>query len=267
MTRSEVLALARPFLASAREHRLTTHATAIAFRLLVAVVPLAILAAALLSIFGLEDVWTDSIAPAVKERVTSPTFSAIDYAVFQIFGTPKLPLVVAASALLLWEVTRAVRAVTVALNEIHDDDEDRPWWRLTLVTLALAVAVSVLAMGAFLLVVVGGRTGTWAAALLRWPLAIVLLGVAVALLLRYAPREQPQPRWASLGSAAIVAAWLVLSLGFGYWVTSVANYKSPIGTLLAVLVVTAYALVTSAVFIAGAELDELLRTGKVGRRR
>lgn len=260
MNRQRVLSLGRPLLAAAREHRLTTHATAIAFRLLVALVPIVILAAAILSMLGLEDVWRESITPPVKERVTSPTYSAIDAAIHQIFGASKPPLLAAALALLLWEASRAVRAVSNALNEIHDAREQRPWWRVTLVTLGLAVAVSGLVIGAFLVTIVGGRTGTWISTVLRWPLAILLLGVAVALLLRYAPSEQPNARWVSAGSAAIVGGWLILSLAFGFWVAEVANYKSPIGTLLAVLVVTAYALGTAAVFIVGAELDELLRT-------
>lgn len=254
------VALARPLLESAREHRLTTHATAIAFRILVALVPLAILGAALLSVFGLEDVWTDSIAPAVKERVTAPVFSAIDYSVFRIFGSAKAPVVAAALALLLWEAIRAVRAVSNALNEIHDAVEERPWWRVTLVTLGLAASTSVLIVTALLVVIVGGRADGIAAAVLRWPVAVVLLGLAVALLLRYAPAEHPEPSWASAGSAAIVLGWLALSIAFGLWSAYVANYRSAIGTLVAFLALTAYTLATAAVFIAGAELDELLRT-------
>ncbi|HKO74400.1 MAG TPA: hypothetical protein VJU01_03725, partial [Gaiellaceae bacterium] len=45
-------------------HSLLTYASAIAFRALVAVVPLTLLGLALLGTLGLEDVWTDTIAPA-----------------------------------------------------------------------------------------------------------------------------------------------------------------------------------------------------------
>jgi membrane protein len=260
----ELAALVRPVRQAAREHRLTTHATAIAFRLLVALVPLVLLGVALLGALGLEDVWRTSIATELDHRFTKPVFEAMDYSAQEIFRSDALGLIALASLLLLWEATRAVRAVSNALNEIHDVEERRPWWRVTLVTLALAVATSLLTVAAALVVIVAPRAVSGGAPELafgigRWPVAIVLLGVAVALLVRYAPADHPEPRWASAGSAAIVASWLLLSLGFGFWVTTVASYKSAAGTLTAFLVLTAYVLALSAAFLVGVELDEALR--------
>jgi membrane protein len=249
---------------SAKAHRLTTHAAAVAFRVLVALVPLLLLGIAMLGVLGLEDVWTDSIAPALQERLTSPVFVAVDYSVDEILAGPKLGLVTLAFVLLLWETSRAVRAVTLALNEIHDVDEHRSRIRLGLLTFVLALVASGLVVTSALVVVAAPRAaGGVLGALLslaRWPAAVLLLGVAVAMLLRYAPAEHPEPRWASAGSAAIVGGWLALSAGFGFWVTSLASYRSAAGTLVAFLVLTAYVLALSAVFLAGAELDEALRT-------
>jgi uncharacterized BrkB/YihY/UPF0761 family membrane protein len=43
------------------------------------------------------------------------------------------------------------------------------------------------------------------------------------------------------------------------WSTQIANYKTGLGTLTAVLVLTAYTMVVAYVFLLGAQLDELLR--------
>jgi membrane protein len=260
----ELLALGRPLAEAARKHRLTTHATAIAFRVLVALVPLVLLGIALLGAFGLEDVWTRSIAPELHDRFTTPVFEAIDYSARRIFGSPKVGLILFASLLLLWEAVRAVRAVSNALNDVHEVRERRRGWRLFLLTLGLAVAASGLVIGAALELIVAPRLASGGGVdvvltVARWPLAVLLLGVAVALLIRYAPAEHPQPRWASAGSAVIVGSWLALSAGFGVWTTSVASYKSAAGTLLAFLVLTTYVLSLSAAFLVGVELDEALR--------
>jgi membrane protein len=259
----DLVSLARPVVECARTHRLTTHATAIAFRLLVALVPLVLLGVALLGALGLESTWDNSIAPPLQERLSGPVFRAIDYSVQEIFRHSQLGLLAFASLLLLWQAMRGVRAVTNALNTIHEVEERRPWRRLTLVTLGLAVAVSLLVITATLVVIVAPRVHDDVLHVLfglgRWPVAVVLLGVAVGLLVRYAPAEHPDVKWASAGSATIVAGWLLLSLGFGFWVTVVANYKSAVGNLASFLVLTAYVLATSAVFLVGAELDEELR--------
>jgi uncharacterized BrkB/YihY/UPF0761 family membrane protein len=78
--------LGRRLASASAEHQLTTYASAIAFRSLVALVPLTLLGLALLSEFGLQGVWRDSIAPAVKAHATQPAYDAIDFSVEKIFA-------------------------------------------------------------------------------------------------------------------------------------------------------------------------------------
>jgi uncharacterized BrkB/YihY/UPF0761 family membrane protein len=86
----------------------------------------------------------------------------------------------------------------------------------------------------------------------------------VTLLFRYAPAEKPEMRWASVGSFLVIATWLVASALFRGWVTEVANFRSPTGSLTVFLLLTAYILVTATIFLIGAEVDE--RARKKSRR-
>ena len=240
------------------------YAGAVAFRVLIALVPLVLLALGLLGALGLEDVWTDSIAPEIQDRVTAPVFTAIDFAVDRIFASSSAGLIAFASLLLLWELSRAVRVIMVAFNEIHEVEEHRSWRRLLADTLGLAVAIG-LALVASMLVVtvlprlVSGGLAQAGLTVVAWAAAIVLLGFAMGLLIRYAPAEQPQPRWASAGSALVVGTWVMASLAFGWWAGSVANYESAPGVLLAFLLLTAYVLVSSAILLLGVLVDERAR--------
>jgi membrane protein len=266
MTLRELRRQAGPVREAYGRHGLATHAAAVAFRLLVALVPLTLLGIALLGALGLEDVWNDEIAPQLEDRLQLQVFSGIDYVVNDILSQPAGGLIAFAAALLLWHTARGVRAVTRALNTIHEVEDRRPPLHVLAVTLGLSLAVGGLVIAATLVTVVGGRVG-WLAATVRWPVAVVLLGLAVALLVRYAPAEHPEPRWASIGSAVIVGGWLVLSVLFGIWVRDVASYESAVGALLAFLVLTAYVLALSGVFLVGVELDEALRQGRPTTRR
>jgi membrane protein len=254
---------ARPLTRALREHRIGTHTGAIAFRVLVSLVPLVLLGLALLGMLGLEDVWTDSLAPAVQERVSAPVFTAIDFSVEEIFRSDSAGLIAFASLLLLWELSRAVRAVMVALNVIHDVDESRSAARVLATTVALAVAIGLAVVGSVLAVTVLPRLGEGVGRVLltvaAWLVAVALLMLVVALLVRYAPAEHPSPSWASAGSLLIVGTWVVASLLFGWWAGSVADYGSAVGSLTAFLFLTAYVLVSSAIFLVGVELDELGR--------
>lgn len=250
-----------------REHGLGVYTTAIAFRVLVSLVPLTLLGIGLLGAFGLDDVWKDTVFPELEKRLSQPVAQAIDYVANDIFETGGPWLILFACVLFLYDTALGVRMAQRSLNAIHRVDEQRGSWRAAAAVVALAVACDLLFLAAFGAVVAGGRLDGWVLEVARWPVALVLLGAGVGLLLRYAPSEQPEPRWASLGGAVIVCGWLVASALFGVWVTSVASYKSAIGNLTAFLVLTAYTLVVSGIFVFGAQLDETLRTQRNGRSR
>lgn len=244
-------------------HSLLTYASAIAFRALVAVVPLTLLGLALLGTLGLEDVWTDTIAPALESHLTQPVSHAIDFTVQQIFTSDKAPLIALSVALVVWDMTWAMNVVMQALNRIHEVEERRSKLRRVGVAAGLGVAVVACLVAAVLVQsvapsVTDGALDT-ALSILRWPVAIFFLWAALTLLFRYAPAEKPEFRWASGGSLLVIATWLVASALFRGWVTEVANFKSATGSLTVLLVLTSYILVSATIFLVGAEVDELAR--------
>ena len=246
-----------------RERDLLTYASAIAFRGIVALVPLALLGLGLLGALGLQDVWVDTLAPALESRFTTPVYVGIDYSVERILASGTAGLIAFAAALLLWDLVWAVGAVMSALNRIHDVEERRSSQRRLLVRLWLAAVVGACLIGAALVVLAAPKLGGGALDLLlgigRWIVSVTLLGLAVGLLFRYAPAERPQAKWASAGSALVIASWVVASVLFRLYVDTVADFETAIGSLTVFLVLTAYVLTSSMIFVVGAQLDELLR--------
>jgi membrane protein len=249
---------------AAAENKLLTYASALAFRALVSLIPLTLLGVALLGVFGLTDVWTDSVAPAIEGHLTKPVFEAIDFSVQKIFSSEGAGLIAFALLLLTWNMTWAVRTIMEALNAIHDVDEARPLWRRVLLAIGLGIAVGVCVVGSFLVVTAAPRLGAdgtldYLLVAGRWIVAIALLALAVGVLMRYAPAERPEPRWASAGSVLVIVVWIGASLLFGWYVSSLANFETAVGNLTVLLVLTAYVFTSSAIFFVGAQLDEFLR--------
>jgi membrane protein len=260
--RARLRAIAAEIAARFGDHHLWTYASAISFRAIVALVPLTLLGLGLLSALGLEDFWADSIAPPIRDHATAPVYGGIDYSVERIFSSSAASLIAIAAALLLWDMAWAVTTTMEALNEIHDVEEPRPWWRRYLVASLLAAAVIVCLVAAVLAVVLGPRPEGVLHVVFgigRWPAAALLVGLAVALLVRYAPAEHPQPRWASAGSTLVVGSWIVATVVFSWFAGSVADFKTATGSLTVFLVLSAYVFTSAAIFLIGVELDELLR--------
>ena len=278
-TRSRVRVFVDLWVEMFAKHNLLTYASAIAFQTLVALVPLVLLGLALLDGLGKQSVWTNGLRPGIEERLTPATFGAVADTVERIFETSSAVLIALAALAVVWEISGAVRAVMGALNQVYDANETRGWRRRFPVSFGIALAISVALVGAGLalgaLPELAGA-GAWHTLLLvaRWPIAIVLLAAATGILFGFAPAERRAWRWISAGSAVVVFGWLVASILFKLYVTSVASFTSPIGNLTVILVLTAYLYTSAIILLVGAELDELLRKdatmeqlGIIGRLR
>jgi membrane protein len=189
--------------------------------------------------------------------VRPAVYHAIDDTVRRILDHGTAGLIAFSAVLSIWYLTAALRAVIESLNRIHDADDDRPWWKRAALAAGLGSAAGVTLCGAAVLVI-GGPRGV-VLGLVRWVGAVVLLGFLVGLLVRYAPAQQPRAKWASLGAAFVVGSWIVASIVFRLYVTYLANFETPIGTLTSLLVLTSYLFVSAIVFLAGVQIDEVLR--------
>lgn len=264
--------VARELARCVREHKLPVYSAALAFQTLVALVPITLLGLGILGAAGLEAVWRDTLAQSVEGKVSPPVFEGIDYSVERIFRSGSAGLIALAFALVLWYLTVAVRLVMDALNAIHDVREHRSFLRQTVTAAGLAFATACLVVAVVLVMTAGPRLADsgaldWLLTIVRWPLGALLLAVVVALLFRYAPAERPQVRWASAGSVVVIAVWLVTSLLFRWWVSSVANFETAVGSLTVFLILTGYVFISSAIFLVAAQLDELLRAESGEKRR
>jgi membrane protein len=128
-------------------HELFTHASAISFRVLVALIPLTLLGLGLLGAFGLEDVSREQVEPALRSRFTPPLFRGIDYSVERILTHASAGLIVFASVLAIWHVSASVRVCMRALNSIYEGSETRPAWRRLLLSIGLAICISFAVIG------------------------------------------------------------------------------------------------------------------------
>ena len=250
-------------------HALLDHASAIAFQVLKSVIPLTLLGLAILGASGQQHVWRQTIAPAIKSHVQQPAYHAINYAVERIFTTDSTGLIVFASFLSLWYISGAVRAVIGAMNQIYETDDERPWPVRYAISLGLAACIGLGVIGALLVAVLLGHVHgplEVVAQIGRWIAAIVLLGVALGLLVRFAPAKHRSKKWASAGSALVIVTWIGATLIFELLVSHVLNFKTATGSLAVFLVMIGYVYTSSIILMVGIELDELLREDTAGHR-
>ena len=246
------------------KHRLLDHASAIAFNVLKALVPLTLLGLAVLGAVGQKKVWSDTLFPRLQQHLQPQTAHAINAGAERIFSTDSTGLIVFAALLVVWYVSGAVRAVMGSINDVYEADETRSWKVRYPLSFGLALTIAFCLVGALLVVTVGSALALDGAAgvvvsIGRWLVAVGLLALAVAALVRYAPAERRAKKWASAGSMLVIVAWIGATLLFEQFVVHVANFKTAVGSLTVFLVLIGYVYTSSIIFLVGVEIDELLR--------
>ncbi|MBR7244573.1 YihY/virulence factor BrkB family protein, partial [Klebsiella pneumoniae] len=71
--------------------------------------------------------------------------------------------------------------------------------------------------------------------ILRWPLIVILLMFAVALMYYVMPDVKQKFRFITPGSVLAVVVWIIASLGFGYYVKTFADYNAMYGSIGAII--------------------------------
>ena len=264
--------LRRALLDGFKQHDLLTYSSAISFQILTAVVPFAMTMLALAGLLHLDGVWRDHVAPEIQTHVSSDVFSVISSAVDKAFSDKQLLWATLGGGLALWQVSGAVRAVMGAFERIYGARSERPFVRRYLISFALAIATGACFVLATLSLVFApffevrdpGVAWEVLAFVVRWGLAVGFLALAVGLLVHIAPATtQPLP-WVSLGTTIVTLLWVIVSVGFYYYLTGLASYESVFGSLASVIVGLAYLYTSTTVFLFGAQLDAIIRAQATG---
>ncbi|MGA8717106.1 MAG: YihY/virulence factor BrkB family protein [Solirubrobacteraceae bacterium] len=159
-----------------------------------------------------------------------------------------------------------------AFDHIYGATSERPFIRRYLISFALAIATGAcfvlaavcLALAPFFAAHHHGVAWDVLAFLARWALGLGFLSLAVGLLVHIAPATpQPLP-WVSLGTMIVIVWWVIVSVGFYFYLTGLASYNSVFGSLASVIVVIAYLYISTTAFLFGAQLDAIIRAQSTG---
>jgi membrane protein len=245
---------------------LLTYASAIAFQVLTAIVPFLLFLLGLLGFLDLTEVWEDDLAPEVRARVSDDAFGVIEDTVRTVLDERQLFWVTGGFLLALWQMSGGVRAVMGALDGVYGTRRERPRrerYPLSMV-LALAVALLIVAAAAvarFVPLLHGDLPTPLDIASFagRWLVAVALLALAVGLLVHYAPGVRRPLPWVSFGTLLVITGWVGMSVGFWVYLTQIASYGSIFGQLATLIVLMAYLYAAAVVFLAGPQIDAVVR--------
>ncbi|HEX8188027.1 MAG TPA: YihY/virulence factor BrkB family protein [Pyrinomonadaceae bacterium] len=210
------------------------------------------------SLFGyLAAVLPGDASKLVAETVTDVTQSS---------GGGKLSFGILAT---LWAASNGMGAISESLNAAYDLKETRPWWKVRLTAVGLTLALTLLIVTALVLVLYGhdiadavsvkvGLGSAFATAwkVLQWPLVLIFVLVAFALIYYFGPDSHQQDwKWITPGAAVGVALWLLISFAFKAYLSYFNSYSATYGTLGAVIILMLWFYFTGTAILVGGEVN------------
>jgi len=256
-----------------------SHARALAFQVTLTLLPALIATVGLASILNAKKFSTlilqtaDRFAPGPAGDIVRDAFRQGQRAsgggarAALVFG---LLTAVVSAALAFAQIERGA-------NRIYGVEQDRPTQQKYLTGLVLACTAGLLAVLAFVLIVIGSDIGRatglsgaiseiWA--FLRWPVAIGLIVGAMALLFRESPRRrQPAASWLAFGSGVSVLLWFLFTGLLSLYLTQSTSFGETYGPLAGMIGLLLWTFLTSlAIYlgIAFAAQLEAVRAGTPG---
>lgn len=168
----------------------------------------------------------------------------------------------------IWSTSSGVTAIIDSLNHAYDIQEGRPWWKVRLTALALTIALALFIVVSTVLVVAGptmaevvtgwfhlGAAFEWTWKIVQWPVVFVLVSSAIALIYYFAPDAEQDWVWITPGSVLATFLWLVISLGFKFYVTNFGSYNATYGTIGGVIVLLLWFYLSALAVLVGAEMN------------
>jgi len=251
------------------DDEMSTYASALAYQMLFSLFPFLLFLIALIGFLHLPDFF--SWLRLQSELVLPPQALEQVNPVIDQLQQSKGGLLSVGIVIALWTASAGVRLMMSAMNAAYDVPEGRPVWKRIPLSIFYTIGIAGMLLAAAALMVLGPQVMEWIAAqigmqefivtlwtILRWPVIVLLMMVAVALIYYVMPDVKQSFRFITPGSVLAVVVWIVASLGFGYYVKTFADYNAMYGSIGAIIVLLLYFYISAAVLLLGAEMNAVI---------
>jgi YihY family inner membrane protein len=159
------------------------------------------------------------------------------------------------------------------LNRLYGMEEDRSplrkYGRALLLTLSAgvlsAVAFTAMALGDSISSSLGNEMAARAWNWIRWPLALLLLTAAVALLFRWSPRRrQPAWSWLAFGATVSVGLWALATILLALFFRTSTAFGETYGPLAGIVALLLWSLLSCTALLVGGALGAELEAVRAG---
>lgn len=246
------------------------YAAALAYYFLFALFPFFLFLTALLAYLPIPNLM-DQIMGSLAQVMPGETLSLVQDNLGNLVTQQRGGLLSFGILAALWTSSSAITAICDALNHAYDVEEGRPFWKLRGTAILLTMGLSIFLIVSIVLLMFGPQIGGWLADfvglgrafeiawnILRWPVILFLVTAAVAAIYYFAPDVDQGWKWMTPGSVFAVLLWLLISIGFSYYVNNFGSYDKTYGSIGGIIVLLTWMYASGFAILVGGEINAVI---------
>ena len=251
-----------------REHKITFTAGQVAFFFILSLFPFLIFTNALIASFDIPSaVAIDFLRPFFPETVVSYVAGYLDF----VNSQSSAPLLSLGIAIALFSSSKSVRSLAYSFNLAYDTEKKKPFL-IEIIFSMFFIFISAIIFTAFTVVVALGNDfllGILAnmninlgfldiIAIWRWITMGALLFLSISLAYKFLPSEKISFSEALPGTLFSLIGFLLLTLGFSFYVNHIVSRSLVYGSVGAVILLMLWMYFAGIILMLGAEINKIL---------
>ena len=256
------------FIVKIRDDDIFALAAQLAYYLILSFFPFLIF---LLTLIGLRNLDSMEVLGALRAMLPTSAFELIYSVIIEVIEKQNTGLLGASLLLVIWSASSAFRAVIKGINKAYGLNENRSFIKRVFIAIICTFALAFVILLTLVMLVFGGLIGDLLASYLPFPtvvyrvwnflryvLVVFMMILIFASIYRYTPSKMLRWREVIPGAIACTIGWLVVSLGFSFYINNFSNYSKIYGGLGAVIILITWLYLTSIILIIGGEINSLI---------
>lgn len=252
-------------------------ASMLAYSLLLSFFPFIIF---LMTLAGYSSLKAEDFLSGMEQLLPETAYELVSKTAYEIFGRKNVNLLSFSLIFTIFSASGGFNAVIKGLNKAYDEEEKRSFIKTQILALCCTLGITLIIILTVLLLVFGEVISASMAArwnysfiyiflwnLFRYIIILLSLVIVFALLYKFTPCRRLSFMEVLPGTIFASAGWIIISLGFTFYVNNFGNYSRTYGSIGAVIVLLTWLFLTAIIIIMGGEINATLAFEKEGKKK
>ncbi|AYF53424.1 YihY/virulence factor BrkB family protein [Clostridium botulinum C] len=225
----------------------------------------------LFTIASYSSIQSDRILFTLKNIIPESAYTLVYSIINEVLQSRNANLLSFSFIITIWIASNGFKAVIRALNKAYGEKEERSFIKLQFMAIITTIILTFLIIFSLFILVLGNLIGykimtffslpdnlffIWN--VFRYFLMLIFMILIFAVIYKLTPCRKLTFGEVLPGSIFATIGWIIVSIGFSFYVDNFANYSRLYGSIGAVIILMIWLFLTSIIILIGGEINALL---------